>query len=50
VPTGTVRCGKCGWLIEKQHEWREGGNGPEHVIAKTRPTPLPFKPRTWTRR
>jgi hypothetical protein len=47
VPSGKVRCGRCGWLIEQDDGWQSSDDyGPEHVgCRKTPPFPPPFEPR-----
>jgi hypothetical protein len=47
--SGVVRCGACGWLIEKEHHWQLGGDGLEHVECEHEP-PMPprFTPRIWS--
>ena len=50
VPHGIVRCGLCGWLIEKGHEWELGGYGPQHAQCEHVPRhPPPFAPRVCSR-
>ena len=35
VPSGRVRCGRCGWLIDQGDDWRSGdAYGPEHVECR----------------
>ena len=34
VAHGIVRCGLCGWLIQKGSAWRMGDNGPEHRLCE----------------
>ena len=50
VPSGKVRCGRCGWLIEQGDEWQTGDEyGPEHIECKGTPSfPPPFEPRIWS--
>lgn len=50
VPSGKVRCGRCGWLIEEGADWHANDDhGPEHVECRgTSPFPPPFEPRIWS--
>jgi hypothetical protein len=50
VPSGKVRCGRCGWLIENGDDWQSSDDyGPEHVECKgTPPFAPPFEPRIWS--
>ena len=34
VPFGIVRCGRCGWRIQKDSAWLVGANGPEHETCE----------------
>ena len=49
VPSGHVRCGVCGFLIEISHAWQSGHQGPQHVRCEHDP-PMPpqFVPRSWS--
>ena len=37
VPSGHVRCGLCGWLIETHHAWATGDYGPQHTRCEHEP-------------
>ena len=48
VPSGRVRCGLCGYLIEKGDAWQTGRFEPEHVECLGTPKmPPPHSPRIW---
>ena len=50
VPSGKVRCGRCGWLIELGDDWRSSDDyGPEHLECRGTP-PVPRRSRRRTSR